>query len=154
MSLASRAQEAWERWKRFIAKDDMSDYVEPPGLGIAWLWKLPSSHPFHWAAVWHDYEYTLMELELSPYETSEIPDRHFHEECLAECAKMWWPRRAYYRQQAELFYGLVRVWGEYRWRAAPRGRARLRVLKEEPVVCLEAPQLRLEAPKIEEVETS
>lgn len=102
---------------KFIDKQDMSNYIEPPGIGIAWLWKLPDTHPFFVASKRHDYEYDLMREGTSPYSSSEIPDLLFYQDCLRAIAELDSIMEIeFYLTQAHIFYGLIRTWGAIRWR--------------------------------------
>lgn len=78
--------------------------MEPIGLGISWLWKLPDTHPFYFAGVNHDRAYDL-KISKTSYEADQV----FLKECLSVANTAWLKAQAY------LFYGLVRVWGYYRW---------------------------------------
>lgn len=78
--------------------------MEPEGLGISWLWKLPNTHPFFHAGVIHDLRY-----DEKAYPTSIEADREFLFNCLGVSDSLWLKTQAY------LFYGLVRAWGRFRW---------------------------------------
>ncbi len=107
-----------DRITRFIDKQDMSEYIEPPGIGVAWLWKLPDSHPFFLAAVNHDREYDLLRAGQSPYKSSKIPDTNFYKECVEACSKLATVGAIdFHLAQARVFYSLVRSWGALRWEA-------------------------------------
>jgi len=100
----------------FIDKDTRQ-YIEPPGVGIAWLWKLPDTHPFYRAALYHDSEYDLMREGKSPYESSAIPDLAFYRKCIRAAAEQEDILKIeYYLAQAKTFYILIRMWGRIRWK--------------------------------------
>ena len=106
-----------DKLRRIIQKQDMSQYIEPPGIGIAWLWKLPDTHPFFQAAIRHDAEYDLMREGKSPHPSNEIPDLHFYQDCLLAIAKLdSVVAIEFYLFQAHVFYGLIRTWGSVRWK--------------------------------------
>jgi hypothetical protein len=79
--------------------------VEPAGLGISWLWKLPESHPFYKAGVIHDARY---DDKLTP--TSYEADREFLMNCLYLAKD-----NSALKVQAYFFYYLCRAWGSFRW---------------------------------------
>lgn len=107
----------FDRLKKFFDKEDMSNYIEPPGIGIAWLWKLPDTHPFFEAAVNHDGEYDLMREGKSPYDSSAIPDFHFYQDCVIAAAEQDSVAKIeYYLAQAHIFYALISTWGLKRWK--------------------------------------
>lgn len=113
----ARAYLAW--LSRMIQKQDMSGYVEPPGLGIAWLWKLPDDHPFQKAGLEHDGEYDLMREGRSPYATSLEPDLNFYRSCIRAAAEQQsMSDIETYLFEAGLFYRLVRAWGHFKWEPA------------------------------------
>lgn len=102
--------------KRILGKDERP-YVEPPGIGIAWLWKLPDSHPFQPAALKHDAYYDDMRAGAPMTETSELVDYVFYKDCLAIAdAQPTLVKRLFYRLQAKLFYLIARQWGKKAWR--------------------------------------
>lgn len=106
----------WHRIDKLIDKQDMSHYIEPPGVGIAWLWKLPDTHPFFRPALRHDAEYDLVKAGASPYTSSAVPDLHFFQDCVTECAKLQTVASInWYLSEANTFYGLIRTWGAVRW---------------------------------------
>ena len=118
----ARARELYAWLLRLIDKQDMSDYVEPPGIGIAWLWKLPDEHPFQKAALKHDAAYDLMRAGASPFATSEEPDMEFFRDCLRAAIEQPTLRKIeFYIFEAELFYRLVRAWGRLRWQPPLEG---------------------------------
>jgi hypothetical protein len=85
-------------------------YVEPPGIGLAWLWMLPDSHPFYWAAVKHDLRYDLRRAGLSSAETSAHADERFYQDCLEAAGEV-----LALRMEAGIFYQIVRLVGAIRW---------------------------------------
>lgn len=96
--------------KKFIAKDNRS-YAEPPGIGIAWLWKFPDDHPFQDAARRHDAFYDEMLAGTSPFRSSITPDYIFLQDCLRAARGRW-----LYVAQAHLFYRIAGIWGKFRWK--------------------------------------
>jgi hypothetical protein len=96
--------------KKLIGKDERP-YEEPPGIGIAWLWKLSDDHPFQEAALKHDAFYDQMLAGNSPFQSSKIPDLIFFQDCIRAARGS-----KYYIAQAYLFYGFVKIWGKLRWR--------------------------------------
>lgn len=79
--------------------------IEPPGLGVSWLWKLPESHPFTPAGIKHDLAYDTM---LEP--TSKKADDEFLKDCLKIAGN-----DLKLKAQAYLFYYIIRIWGFFRW---------------------------------------
>jgi len=107
-----------DRWRRFIQKQDTSGYVEPPGIGVKWLWKLPDSHPFYFPAVEHDRDYDLMRAGKSPWPTSEAADFRFYKGCVhraADVSESAWDLDTYLIE-ARTFYQIVRAWGALKWK--------------------------------------
>lgn len=78
--------------------------MEPEGLGVSWLWKLSDNHPFYRAGVKHDRAY-----DLKIEKTSKKADKIFLKECLEIATTKSLKAQAY------LFYGIVRLWGFFRW---------------------------------------
>jgi hypothetical protein len=81
--------------------------MEPEGLGISWLWKLPNTHPFYKAGVNHDRAY---DNKIS--KTSFEADQIFLKECLSVASTVWLKTQAY------TFYYLARAWGLVNWNKA------------------------------------
>lgn len=104
-------------WLGRLIQKDGKEYVEPPGIGLAWLWKLPDTHPFFMAAVRHDKQYDLMREGQSPWRSSEMPDYFFYSECVHAASQQPDAKLiTKYVKQARLFYCLTRCWGKMRWR--------------------------------------
>ena len=75
------------------------------GLGLSWIWQLPSSHPLHWAGVIHDLEYQVRN------EASSVnADKRF----LRNCKKIAGKNLALLAQ-AHLFFVLASIVGYFRW---------------------------------------
>lgn len=107
-----------EKFILFIDKD-ARQYVEPPGIGIGWLWQLPDNHPFYRASLTHDAEYELMLEGKSVYRSSKIPDLTFYRECvIASAGQDNLIQIEYYLAQAKTFYLLISMWGKIRWRSS------------------------------------
>lgn len=80
------------------------------GLGVPWLWQLPSNHPFHEAAIKHDIAYDDRRSGRLSDTTSHRVDRLFLEDCLKIAGNNW-----KLKSQAYLFYYICRVWGAIYW---------------------------------------
>lgn len=100
------------------------------GLGLSWLWRLPSRHPLHMAGVWHDACYgirrgegltridhgrlTRNEIKLASLyamqDSSRSCDKYFlqYAEALAGESRL-------YLMQAKAFYWLTRLYGVFYW---------------------------------------
>ena len=60
-------------------------YIEPPGIGVSWLWLGRTDHIFYWAAVKHDMRYTQRAAGISQgplFETSRYSDKQFRDDCI------------------------------------------------------------------------
>lgn len=87
-----------------------NDEIEPPGIGLSWLWMLPDSHPFFWPAVKHDLRYDLRQAGMLSDETSSRADQAFYKDCLAVAAS-----DLTLKLEAEVFYEIVKIVGAFRW---------------------------------------
>lgn len=103
----------WERFVRFLdIQQYPADYQEPQGLGIARIWKLPNTHPFFRAGVWHDRQY-----DISTDATSEGIDLSFYRMCVVAAAQQDSAAAInFYLAEAATFYAICRAWGELKWK--------------------------------------
>ena len=75
------------------------------GLGLSWIWQLPSSHPLHWAGVIHDLEY-----QVKKEPSSKNADSRF----LSNCKKLAGENELLILQ-SYLFFALASIVGYFRW---------------------------------------
>lgn len=85
-------------------------YLEPPGIGISWLWQLSDDHWSYWAAVEHDLRYDLKRCGARPDETSDKADAEFLDDMLDlagnDIEKVF---------VAEILHAIAHAVGKLRW---------------------------------------
>lgn len=123
-------------------------YIEPPGLGVSWLWLGREDHIFYWAAVKHDMRYTQRAAGLSVgllFENSKYVDAQFEEDCrkiiasrMNNCSISEWLKLEVIQTiDIPMFYGIVRAVGEARWPKIEADPVKRKVRLDEYISLLE-----------------